>query len=523
MRRRKRAKNESHLIYIILAIILLLGFFSTFFSLINSTNSNIISGIKINNITVSGLTKVEAERKFEELVNSIMQEQIVLKHKEYVTVVTPKQLELKVDYIEKIYDACTIGRSSNIIANNYKILQTLFWGENIKLDFKFNDEIVASLFNNLDDEWDDKFIDNSYYIDDTSLIIVKGNSGTIIDKDNLLEKIKEVIRLRIDGQQINEIDIPVISKIPDEINLERIRNEIYKEPQNASYDEEKSLLKTHVNGVDFKITIDEAKEIIKENSNEYVIPLEITIPDITTEKLGEEAFPQKLAYYSTRYDASNINRSTNIELACKAIDGKILLPGEIFSFNGIVGPRTKAKGYKLAGAYSAGELIESYGGGVCQVSSTIYNAVLYANLEIIERYNHSAVVSYVDAGRDATVSYGSRDFKFKNSRSYAIKIKASAQNGILTMEIWGIQENEEYLIEISSEVTDIIECNIKYIYDSKLGKDEEVVDTIGANGVKSITYKTIKRNGVVISKNVLSEDNYNPMTKVIKTGDKKKK
>mgnify|MGYP002622893240 CR=1 FL=1 len=216
-------------------------------------------------------------------------------------------------------------------------------------------------------------------------------------------------------------------------------------------------------------------------------------------------------------------QATNIELACKAIDGTILLPGERFSFNGVVGPRTKAKGYMLAGAYSAGELIESYGGGVCQVSSTIYNTALYANLEIVERYNHSAVVSYVDAGRDATVSYGSQDFKFKNSRTYAIKLKASAKNGILTIEIWGIPEKEEYVIELSSEVTDVIICKTKYKYDSKLGKDEEIVETIGANGAKSIAYKTIKKNGVVISKTVLSEDSYNPMTRVVRTGDKTKK
>lgn len=148
---------------------------------------------------------------------------------------------------------------------------------------------------------------------------------------------------------------------------------------------------------------------------------------------------------------------------------------------------------------------------------------MYANLEIVERYNHSAVVGYVDPGRDATVSYGVRDFKFKNSRTYAIKLKAIARNGIITIEIWGIPEKEEYVIELSSEVTDVIICNTKYIYDKTLEADKEVVQAIGANGAKSKAYKTIKKNGVVISKTVLSEDSYNPMTRVIKTGDKTKK
>lgn len=459
----------------------------------------------------------------EKAVNDAVDDQIILKHNEHETTITLKQMELNVDVKEKVYQACTIGRNSNIIANNYKILQTMLFGENLDFNFKFNEGIEKSLYSTLDDEWEDRFIDNGYYIEDDNLIIVKGTQGVVIDEDALRREINEVIKQKIQGNEINEIDIPVITKTPEEINIEKIRNEIYKEAKDASYDESTATLYTHVNGVDLKISIEEAKDILNEEKEEYIIPLEITKPDITTEKLGEEAFPQKIAGFSTRYDASNTNRATNIELACKAIDGTILLPGERFSFNGVVGPRTKAKGYMLAGAYSAGELIESYGGGVCQVSSTIYNTALYANLEIVERYNHSAVVSYVDAGRDATVSYGSQDFKFKNSRTYAIKLKASAKNGILTIEIWGIPEKEEYVIELSSEVTDVIICKTKYKYDSKLGKDEEIVETIGANGAKSIAYKTIKKNGVVISKTVLSEDSYNPMTRVVRTGDKTKK
>ncbi len=497
------------------------GIFSTIFALINATNSNIINNVTINNIDVSGLTKEEAEEKLQELINSIMQDQIILKHGEYEKIVTLEQMELKVDIQDRVYEACTIGRDKNIILNNYKILEVMFFGENIDLNYSFNEEIVQSIYSNLDDEWEDKFIDNSYYIDGDRLIIVKGKTGVVIDEEALKKNINNLISEKIQGKEINELEIPTITKTPGEINLEEIRNEIYKEAQNASYDEATETLTTHVNGVDFGITIDEAKELLKEDKEEYEIPLKITQPEITTDELGEEAFPEMLSSFSTRYDASNKNRSTNIELASEEINGTVLLPGETFSFNGTVGPRTKAKGYLLAGAYSAGELVESYGGGVCQVSSTIYNTALYANLEIVERYNHSSVVSYVKNGLDATVSYGGKDFKFKNSRSYAIRIKAEAKNGILTIEIWGIPEKEEYEIELTSEVTDVIVRNTKYVYDSSLAKGTEVVETQGADGAKSIAYKIIKKNGMIISKKILSEDSYNPMTKVIRTGSKK--
>ena len=168
------------------------------------------------------------------------------------------------------------------------------------------------------------------------------------------------------------------------------------------------------------------------------------------------------------------------------------------------------------------ELVENYGGGICQVSSTIYNAALYANLEITERYNHSSVVSYLDPGLDATISYGSKDLKFVNSRNYAIKINARATNGIFEVEIKGIFEDEEYDIELVSKTKEVILCDTKYVYDSSLAPSEEVVDILGANGAKSVTTKITKRNGIVVSEDILSEDTYNPMTKVIRTGSKNK-
>lgn len=126
-------------------------------------------------------------------------------------------------------------------------------------------------------------------------------------------------------------------------------------------------------------------------------------------------------------------------------------------------------------------------------------------------------------GRDATISYGAKDFKFKNSRDYAIKIYARATNGILEMEIKGIAQEGESEIEIVSEKTETIPCDTKYIYDSSLRVGQEIVETYGANGAKSITYRIVKKNGIILSKSVLSEDSYNPMLKVVRTGDKNSK
>ena len=431
-------------------------------------------------------------------------------------------MELETDMIDKVYKACMIGREDNIFVNNFKILSVWMNGENLELDFKFNEEIMQSIFKGLDEEWENKFVDNSYYIEGEKLVITRGKSGIIMDEKALREEIKTLVREKIEGKERNEIEIPTKIQTPEEIDIEKIAKEIFKEAKNASYDREAGKLNIHSNGIELGIGLDEAKEILKEQKEEYELPLQITTPQVTTDMLGEDAFPNILGSFSTRYDASNKNRSTNIEIASETISETVLMPGETFSFNGTVGPTTASKGYLQAGAYSAGELVQDYGGGVCQVSSTIYNAVLYANLEIVERYNHSSVVSYVDPGRDATISYGTRDFKFKNSRQYAVKLNLRATNGILEVEIKGIKEDEEYEIELSSKKTETILCTTKYVYDSSLSEGQEIVESGGANGAKSIEYKITKKNNRIIKEEILSEDSYNPMTRIIKTGSKNK-
>lgn len=335
-------------------------------------------------------------------------------------------------------------------------------------------------------------------------------------KQQIIDKMKQI------GNKNDIISIPVETVEPDEIDLEKIRNEIYKEPQDAYVSKNPTTVHTHVNGVDFKISIEEAQKLLEEDKTEYTIPLKITIPSKTIKDLGEEAFPDLLSTYTTRYDASNYNRSNNLTIAAEKINGTIVMPGEIFSYNKVVGERTIEEGYKEAGAYSGGGVVQSVGGGICQISSTIYNTALLANLEIVERSNHQFQTSYVSASRDATVSWGYLDFKFKNSRSYPIKIVASAKNGVVKISMYGIKEETEYEVFIQSTVLSYIPYSVKYIEDDTLAKGEEIVEQAGYNGCKSEAYRILKLNGKVISNTLLSRDTYDPMQKIIRIGTKTK-
>ena len=192
-----------------------------------------------------------------------------------------------------------------------------------------------------------------------------------------------------------------------------------------------------------------------------------------------------IASFSTKYPTSNANRTTNLRLAANKINGYVLLPGETFSYNTVVGKRTIAAGYKEAAVYENGEVVQGLGGGICQISTTLFNSVLLANLEIVELHNHQFIPSYVSAGRDATVVYGAKDFKFKNSREHALKITCSVSKGIASFNIYGVKEQNENDVSVYSKVTN---KTSKYI--------------------KSSTYRTIKSNGSVIKNELIANFTY---------------
>ena len=196
------------------------------------------------------------------------------------------------------------------------------------------------------------------------------------------------------------------------------------------------------------------------------------------------------------------------------------MPGEEFSFNNTVGKRTTSAGFKVATVYSNGQVTTDVGGGICQVSSTLYNAVLKANLEITNRRNHTFTVGYVPIGLDATVSWGSPDFKFKNSRNYPIKIVATTSNKNLYIKIYGMKEEVEYEVELVSYKTGTVPYSTVYTTDASLPKVQTKVVQSGSNGAKSVAYRVLKLNGKEVSRTLLSKDTYSPHNQIIARGTK---
>lgn len=285
---------------------------------------------------------------------------------------------------------------------------------------------------------------------------------------------------------------------------------------------EKQDGKTRVIPHQVGLAVDEEVLLAKLNAGEteFQVPLTVLKPKVYTDDLADDAFPNRLATFTTHYKEAEVSRSANVKLAAKKVNGTVLNPGDIFSFNKVVGKRSYENGFKDAKIFLSDKVVDGTGGGICQVSSTIYPAALYADLKIVERRNHNFVVSYAKAGIDATVVYGSIDFKFQNSLENPIRIKASAVNGNMTVEIWGTKENNN-TVELTTEHLGTTPRGIKYVYNEALQPGEEKVTQSGYDGVKARAYRIVRdANGNKIRTDNLGVSNYVPLVKMVETSDK---
>lgn len=527
----KTAENKSkkgiYITFNIVVFTMLILFLSIVFALININKTTVINGVSIKDVNLSGLSLSDAKNKLEEAIKVELDKEINLIHNEKnILTFNPSEIEFTYEVNEIVKKAYQLGRNENIFINNFNILITGLVGKNFDLNYTYNEEKLNEIINSLDGVVEGLVENPSYYREDSNLIIVPGKDGIIIEKEQLKQLILDEIKNReyqkiINKEYNNKLDILVSDAKAENIDIEKIHKEIYSEPKDAYYIEEPFELFLDEDGVDFAITIEEAEKIIETPAEEYLIPLKLTKAKVTINDIGPAAFRYQVSTFTTNYDVGYTSRVNNLKLAASKINGKILKPGEIFSFNEVVGKRTVEAGYTNAPIFVNGQVEDGTGGGICQISTTLYNAVVLANLKIVDRRNHNYTTSYVKAGRDATVVYGAIDFKFQNTRKYPIKIEASVSGGVVRFTIYGVQEENEYTVKIIPVQTATIAKTTQYIDDPTLAEGSEVVKQVGASGCKVTTYKEVYLNGAFISKEVLSNDTYKAMNRIVRRGTKK--
>lgn len=241
-------------------------------------------------------------------------------------------------------------------------------------------------------------------------------------------------------------------------------------------------------------------------------------PSLTTEAARDMGISDRISSYTTYYAGSASARVNNIHTLADAFDAKLVAPGATFSFNGTAGQRTAEKGYQEAPAIVNGKLVPQLGGGVCQVGTTFFNAVFFAGLPVVERRNHSFYISHYPKGRDATVSWGGPDFKFKNNTDGWILIRTSYTSSSLTISLYGTDPGYEVEYTTSS-FTNVVPYRVEEIKDPKLKKGARVVEDGGVNGGRVTVVRKVYKGGELVRTDTFVS-RYTAKAQVVRVGTK---
>lgn len=313
------------------------------------------------------------------------------------------------------------------------------------------------------------------------------------------------------------IEAPCAITEPDDIDLEKIFQENCVSAVNAYVNDDYDLI-AEANGYGFDPEAVAQQLADTDFGTSLTVDFEVFKPTYTMENLRADLFKDKLST-TTAKASSQGGRDTNLRLACEAFNGLIIKPGQVVSYNEVVGERTTEKGYKSGASYMGGKTVYVTGGGICQVSSTLYATAVKADLEIVSRENHGYAVSYLPLGIDATVSWGGPEFIFKNNSEHLILVESYAEGGHTTITFWGI-DDKDYYVEFESEHLRTIPWGIKYedyAYNNSQGYTDGEVLTSPYTGYEANTYrvKIDKKTGEVISREKEAYSYYNKRDKVV--------
>lgn len=260
-------------------------------------------------------------------------------------------------------------------------------------------------------------------------------------------------------------------------------------------------------------------QVLKRNYHNIELSVKEMIPRVVYDDIKD--LKHFISSFSTIFNAGDINRSDNIRLASERINNTLLLPGDIFSMDKALGPRTAENGYKEAPVIYKNELIKGPGGGVCQVTTTLYGAVLRAKVEVLERTPHSLPLGYVQPGQDATIAEAAIDFKIQNSYNYPIAILSEVKGNRLIIKILGKKSSEDYIIKIKSEIIEEYFIDEEDVtIDNSIPDGQKVVVQKARSGFKVVVYRDIySKNGELLDREKISEDVYKPQKAQVKVNE----
>ena len=479
----------------------------------------IYPGVSVFDIDVGGMTLEEARDVIEEYgENYFSGKQLRLVCGEDIVVLDVKDAmsSIDADYIAGL--AYSYGKSEGLFAQVRLMNREEPRPLNVNEGFTINERYVNRKIEELATIVEQDFVNYKVTNTGESLEITRGQDGLTVNRT----EIEEAVCTALTTGVLDDITVEtsVQEAVPPDIDY--LRGTVYVAPQNAYIERtgtKSYIVRDEVVGVD--IDTEQMKADMEKDDWDCKVYDFIYTEPVSVSELKEILFMDTLATYSTDLSSSGEGRTTNIKLAAAEINGAVLLPGgngkegEEFSFNNIVGERSEALGYQNAIVFANGEMVDGVGGGICQVSSTIYVAALLADLEITERYSHVFSVSYVPLGQDATVQWGFLDFKFRNTSGYPIKIMAEVIGSELRVTILGTITDPEKSVVLESVKTGEIDFETEYRQNDSLPYGTYQLKQRGQVGYTCEVYKNVYRSGVLVDRVLVNNTKYDAASRII--------
>lgn len=465
--RKKDNENKEKLkkLFLISAVVLVALSFSSLalgYSMINS--HTVAEGVFIQDMDLSDLSLSQTEQALEDFTLDDPYK-IVIEYENNVYLLDTSELEYSIDTNLTAKKAFQYGKNGSLFSKIIKAIKAKTKKIELLPAFIFDDTQIAEKLNEFGIEALGEVRQHEVTVENDKIIIKPGTKGYNGDPTDALSG----FNYALENETENLIKVTFNTVIPDLLTVDRLSQIVSADGLDAAFSIENGevIITEGRSGYIFdEAEATEALAGVYEGGKIVTINCSPVAPKISYEELKAKLFNTELASYSTRYNQGQVSRSKNVAVAASKLDGVIILPGEILSFNDIVGKRTTENGFKPAPEYQNGKSVTGIGGGTCQVSTTLYSAALYANLEIVSRRNHSMSVSYVPLGQDATVTDSGTDLKIKNNTSYPIKLKTSAGGGKVSVKIIGTAYEPSISVKIiNTQTSPLSATTTRVVYD----------------------------------------------------------
>lgn len=517
------------LLKLLVAAMLVVVLFMAAFFLMNSIldNPNVYNGVFINGYDVSGMSPSDLRSYIRERYETCLDgANLVFFTENFERELSYKDIGVSINMESMEEQALNVGREGFFLSRLIEISRLNKNPVRIPLALETDEAQLDTVIEDL----------NRYFKTDVTVpkVVIMGDQATLCAGVSGWEIDKELLRCKIlesvQDMKTAYIYIPLREITPPKIDIDTVYDAIIQDPADAEIikcDDGSAAVKPQINGrtidkAELRSIVNRLEERELKIYEEIPLPVHVTEPDVKTRDLEALLFRDILSSTSTSFTTNtpnNRNRGINIRLAATAIDGTVLFPGEEFSFNQIVGPRTPQKGYTIAHIYSEGEVRDGYGGGICQVSTTLYDAALLANLTVTERHNHMFTVGYVPLGMDAAVSYGYADLRFRNTTNYPVMIDAQvSDSNVLTFSIVGTNLYPEVKVRLVSRVISVTKSSTQYIDDPQLAEGLEVVMEDGMDGAVVDTYIQVYNGNDLIKDYKIHRSTYQMLPRKVRRG-----